>query len=296
MLNSCRHHRRMALTSVELKLLREATSVSFHHGTLASGDTVARIRLHDERRLLGGNDNELSFDFVSEIEVASAVRSYRRDVRNELHNCFHMLHAASMSRRWQTVVSSLRPGDELALQWVHANDSDSLRKAGFHADELALVVQRHSTNFEHLIAYQCGPPTAASMVRAGRVGDTGSYRWSRVDADAAMDVAALLIDAVPRRRRVVVAVAEDLAPDLSGRTEVLTRRGPVDVVWRADAALDEDRLALLDARCTRVLIAAWVPPRQVSELGAPATTLYGELRSQGHRSATAAETVVAALR
>lgn len=175
------------LTAEDIKALRLARSVSFHVFT-RDGERVSFIRASFERRrdvftaaeqrLFPGVSEYRPEERDREIPVLEDIRGYERDGSvkyDERATAFSMIHAAQFDRDWQTIVGLLRPGDELTLTFTASNNSENMRRVGYHRDELRLEVKRGrreiaggrgQKRLSFLLDVSVGPNDSARMVRS----------------------------------------------------------------------------------------------------------------------------------
>lgn len=82
----------------------------------------------------------------------------------EIESAFAMLHAPEYMSEWQTIMQLIKTGDAITLEWWFDNNSEHLRDAGLHRDELRLVIHRKEKNFTFLISITCAK-TFGRMVK-----------------------------------------------------------------------------------------------------------------------------------
>jgi hypothetical protein len=80
-------------------------------------------------------------------------------------SCFYMIHSALFSQEWLTVTNALRVGDQLRLAFVADNNTETIRTAGLHIDNLHLDVIRSRRPMRFLVAYSVSYDNSARMVR-----------------------------------------------------------------------------------------------------------------------------------
>lgn len=174
------------LTADDVAALRMAHDVTFHHH-----DGKAFIRLYlgrgasnpprvysaREQRLFTETDSPVA-DRTRTMPVPSHVYGYSdRSAVDGLVSawteqkyptvaCFASPYgSARYARKWTTLAEVLRVGDVISLAWTADNNTETLRKAGLHADELALLVGRRGKSLEFHVDYRVGPDNSARMIR-----------------------------------------------------------------------------------------------------------------------------------
>ena len=134
------------LTKMDLKALKRADMIAFH---LSEIEAIKEIH----------ND-----PFETEKRYSIPVE-YKTD--GDIKEAFHMKFPAKMDMAWQTIVSLLRVGDEIILDWKKgAWTNDLLREAGLVEDALFLHVRRKGKlKYSFLVDTQTGRATNGGMVR-----------------------------------------------------------------------------------------------------------------------------------
>lgn len=165
----------VALTADDITALREADTVTFHHGPENSRYVATCIRAHmrggyssepriwsaREQRLF--NEADRSGDRERTIMPArSSVRAYGQ-VIGDRAVAFHSVSPARDT--WQTIVGLLRKGDTLWVEWVADNNNQNHEAVNFHSDELILHVLRGDRGFAFKVAVSVGPHNTARMIR-----------------------------------------------------------------------------------------------------------------------------------
>lgn len=167
-----------ALTAEDVAALRECESVSFHHRLgnayiRAMLDTVLDQRTYSKRqqKLFPETRDTGSGDRARIIGVASSIYAYSEtgsgtgwtDRTEPAASCFGSITSARHSDIWPTIASLIRPDDQLHLRWIANNESDRLREAGLHYDQLRLTIHRGQRKLTFALADQISP--ANSLVR-----------------------------------------------------------------------------------------------------------------------------------
>lgn len=157
------------LTSADVKALRSADRISFH---LADGQSI--IRAHRDRE-----HTPTGFDDSVDIHAATTLTRHRgwlagddqhtalaRAPREAVRG-FAYHGSAQYSLDARTWLQSLRTGDMLTLDWTADNNSETLRDAGLHADELRVQITGRKTGTPptFLIDYVINPGNSARMLR-----------------------------------------------------------------------------------------------------------------------------------
>ena len=134
------------LTKMDLKALKRADMIAFH---LSEIEAIKEIH----------ND-----PFETEKRYSIPVE-YKAD--GDVKKAFHMKFAPKMDMAWQTIVSLLRVGDVIILDWKKgALTNDLLRKAGLVEDALYLHVRRKGKpKYTFLVDTQTGRAANGGMVR-----------------------------------------------------------------------------------------------------------------------------------
>jgi len=134
------------LTKMELKALKRADMIVFR-----LNEIEAIKEIHND-------------PFETEKRYSIAVE-YKTD--GNIKEAFHMKFGPKVDMAWQTIVSLLRVGDEIILDWKkEAWTNDLLRKAGLVEDALFLHVRRKGkVKYTFLVDTQTGRATNGGMVR-----------------------------------------------------------------------------------------------------------------------------------
>ena len=134
------------LTKMDLKALKRADMIAFH---LSEIEAIKEIH----------ND-----PFETERKYSIPVE-HKTD--GNVKRAFHLNFGARVDMAWQTIVSLLRVGDEIILDWKKgAKTNDLLRKAGLVEDALYLHVRRKGKpKYTFLLHTQTGRATNGGMVQ-----------------------------------------------------------------------------------------------------------------------------------
>jgi hypothetical protein len=170
------------LTPEDVAALRMADGVSFHvhDGTAhirASLDTNKRFS--GEPRILTAREqrtfhetHEITGDRGRKIICDYRVSDHSRERPTDaVYACFHY-EMFARDREWQTIARSMHAGDHVRLDWTAGNDSPVMNAAGYHRDELRLVLAEPQPEGKprpkprtFLVAVYVGPDNTARMVR-----------------------------------------------------------------------------------------------------------------------------------
>lgn len=149
----------MQLDKIDVSALRKANDICFHH---RGGEHYIRCLFRPSE--------DTPYETERRIDVEGRIRAYDQDVPTDRRDAFHMLHGSRMNPVWTTIASLLRGGDELVLVWVAGNDSEVVREAGLHQDELMLLVHRGGKpKWTFLIDARTCPDNTARLVRSSGV-------------------------------------------------------------------------------------------------------------------------------
>lgn len=161
---------KLTLTAIDLKALKQADSVSFHHYK-GESSIVARKQLKNAGPF---DDRERKHEF----NVHSVFQGKLSEEFIEIDNvsCFESLHCSKYSEEWQTIVAFLRIGDEITLHWYadgfkngyveHAKmESGHCEGMKPHADALYFKIKRGEKRFSFLVAVSFCPDNTARMIR-----------------------------------------------------------------------------------------------------------------------------------
>jgi hypothetical protein len=177
-----------ALNRDDLAAMKLANDVTFHHNADEFGEGVTQVRLHKRfdyetpsvrmYRLFPDLKWNDSTERMRVFHVEGMVSDFspmdeaeQAGYSKYTYNCFTMLHGAGYDRSWQTVVDGLKSGDEVAIRWVASNNSNVLREAGLHADEVRLLSvrprngSRPEQRREWLVDYRVCPDNVSRLVR-----------------------------------------------------------------------------------------------------------------------------------
>lgn len=163
------------LSPQDIAALREADNVTFH---VMKGCGFIRCHLdgyRGEPRIftkreqvlfpdvdLRDRRREIGVDQSTHGYTDAGLSTWQADKQT---TAFHMEHGSKYDRPWQTVVSLLRTGDVLRLDFVGSNNNGYLKEAGLHLDSLTLSVTRGKRRMEFLLATSVCPDNSARMVK-----------------------------------------------------------------------------------------------------------------------------------
>lgn len=164
----------LALTSDDIAALRDADTITFHHGPADSRYVATCIRAHmrggysdapriwtaREQRVFNTADTTDRSRTV--IPEKSTVRGYGAPITDSAV-AFHSLY--SSTAHWQTLVGFLRTGDTLRMEWIADNNNQNHEAARMHQDALYLHVLRGKRDMTFLLATSVGPHNTARMIR-----------------------------------------------------------------------------------------------------------------------------------
>jgi hypothetical protein len=171
------------LTADDVAALRLADTVSFHYwqgrgyirATLDGGySEMPRIYSTREQRMFTLSGAGKASDRSREMDTETAITAYSRDENIEwthagsepLAAAFAMIHSASVSDRWKTIVRLLRAGDRVTLSWVANNNNGYVKEAGLYRDELRMRIDRDKSEpLVFLVEVSVCPDNSARMVR-----------------------------------------------------------------------------------------------------------------------------------
>jgi len=155
------------LTSADVKALRSADRLSFH---LIDGQSI--IRAHRDRE-----HTATGFEDSVDIHAATTLTRYSGWLTTDADALarapreavvgFAFQGSAQYNRDTRTWLAALRTGDTLTLAWSADNNSETLRDAGLHADELRIVItgRKTGTSPTFLVEYGINPGNSARMIR-----------------------------------------------------------------------------------------------------------------------------------
>lgn len=72
---------------------------------------------------------------------------------------------AQYSKTWSTLVSLFRAGDELQLLWLADNNSETIRLADLHTDQLDINVKRGDKEMRFHVSTRITPDNSARMIK-----------------------------------------------------------------------------------------------------------------------------------
>lgn len=155
--------------------LSNANSVAFHHhaGNAWITACISRSTYSARDKTLFPEPGPAFGERGRVIACGSAIYGYtvdghaacawsHRDSPNA--ECSYMVRSARFHEPWKTVASLLRKGDRLTLSWTADNNTGVVR-AGLHADDLKLVIDRGDWRMTFIIAHSVTPDDSARMVR-----------------------------------------------------------------------------------------------------------------------------------
>lgn len=143
----------VGLTAHEVTALVEADRIAF---TYYQGVASIRAILREERDRVNGtlfppeelfpDVDGITHERSVTIIVQGGVGGYDHDGPVWSHHtepdvsCMVPVTFARTDKEWQTIARSLCPGDQVWLGWLADNNTDTIRQAGLHTDELHLYV------------------------------------------------------------------------------------------------------------------------------------------------------------
>jgi hypothetical protein len=174
------------LTRDDIAAMNAADDVSFHHNPEDNGPgsirlyrrsllVTDRIWTAREQRLFP--ETHTSAERVRTLaNLHSAMSGYAQpdtsttawnNTTEPLADAFTTTGGCSYNDDWRTIVGLLRPGQRLALKWTADNNTENIRWAKMHADELRLLVYRphHAWPRSFLIQARVAPDNSARMIR-----------------------------------------------------------------------------------------------------------------------------------
>ena len=160
------------LDAIQLAALRKANRVCFYHRAApdASGfvSYIACVKTTD-RTKLNPFEGETTLCFPVDYRLREYTKGDDR-IAYDSHtwNAFEMIHSAQSTEEWRTIVSLLRVGDKLTLQWERGGwTTEAMQHASpaFYGDRLSLIVERAKATLHFHIHTQISENNSARMVR-----------------------------------------------------------------------------------------------------------------------------------
>jgi hypothetical protein len=134
----------MKLSKEDIKRLKTADRICFDFYR-KDNEEIHQIRAIKELR------DEWNSEKTIEIPIGS---SFSGTYENEVKSCFYMLHAPQQSRPWQTIISLLRAGDEIEVQWCKGyGDCTLLERSSITVDYLYLHIWRENGKEKRDVKY-----------------------------------------------------------------------------------------------------------------------------------------------
>lgn len=173
------------LTADDLAALRHADDVVFH---VVKGESYVFVTIDGpasgtagvytarEQRLFPNTRDVLIGGRGRRIDTAASVVGYGDDSDGRRWSlstfpgatCSALLSAPTVNKTWRTVVGLLRTGDRIVPEWLADNNSENVRRAGMHTDELTLRVQRGDREDMYFpLMHRVGPDDSARMIQRG---------------------------------------------------------------------------------------------------------------------------------
>lgn len=171
----------VALTADDITALRAADGVSFHVNDGAAYLMAGlNERYSSEPRIYSAKEQRVfpaSRDYSTErnrkVMCGLGFRVQNFHPSRPLYDgtvryaCFSYEMFAQSSGEWRTIARAMRPGDQVRLDWMAGNDSPVMNDAGYHRDELRLILAgpdgKNVRTF--LVDVYVGPDNTARMVR-----------------------------------------------------------------------------------------------------------------------------------
>lgn len=165
------------LTTDDITALREADTITFHHGPENTRYVATCIRAHirggyadapriwtaREQRLFDAPGRGVDTDRERTIMPArSTVRGYGQTIGDAVV-AYHYMGGSRDT--WRTITKLLRKGDSLWVEWVADNNNENIESVNFHCDQLYLHVTRGDADMAFLVATSVGPHNTARMIR-----------------------------------------------------------------------------------------------------------------------------------
>lgn len=165
---------RYALTRTDIAALRKADLVSFHYNVRrtsddGANDRVTVIRAHKRPTYAERERDPFAREIVHEIDLGAA-NLHRVTNHGERHDggwtAYESILSAQYVETWRTAVRSLKVGETIMMHWTRDNNSETIRKAGLHVDELTISVgvQGKSARWYH-IDTRITPDNTARMIQ-----------------------------------------------------------------------------------------------------------------------------------
>lgn len=170
------------LSADMIAAMRLADSVSLHH-TPADGGEIrlyldrfgeSRIYTAREQRLFPQTDIGAS-DRATILPVSASLSGYGESLGSGGWNlesapdavAFHMISSAQFQSEWRTVCALVKPLDVVGLVWTADNNTEIIRDAGLHCDEVRLTIDRGGKKraLSFLLAATTGRDNTARMIR-----------------------------------------------------------------------------------------------------------------------------------
>ena len=142
------------ITSQDIRALKNADSVTFYRRADGTSGIVGHLR---------SDRSDTGYEQRHDVAVSSTVEVYGG--RADAYQCNAWWGYSRHDAVAQTVIWSLRAGDDVSLKWTGANQSPVLDDAGLVRDELRVIVTRGKTRRVYLAAVQVGLDNTARMIR-----------------------------------------------------------------------------------------------------------------------------------
>lgn len=165
---------RYALTRMDIAALRKADRVSFHYNVrhVDNGERRSFIRAHKEPTYAERERDPFAREQIHEIDLGPNGEHHRVINYGDRHDggwsAFESVMAAQVTETWRTVVRSLKVGETIVMHWTRDNNSETIRKADLHVDELTVSVGKegaqNGARWYH-IATRITPDNTARMVQ-----------------------------------------------------------------------------------------------------------------------------------
>lgn len=163
------------LTAADVKALRAAEGVTFHH---TRGESFIRATLNSpvsgEPRVFTASQQRLfpdasGADRARTVRCRAVIADYaeldRSRRQDDLLRSDCYVYGSPGRDTWRTVLDLLRAGDCLMLCWVAGNNNGYLDEAALYSDELFVVIRRGQRRWTFLVAHSVCPANTARMIR-----------------------------------------------------------------------------------------------------------------------------------
>lgn len=160
----------VALTAIDLKCLRHADDICLDlydtpDSTNPRISQIRAIRKSDRYNKDGFVNGEATHTFPVGYSLTSYSAGYSSQP-SRMGRCFDMLSCSKFNEVVYTILNHvLRVGDVISIHWSADNNSQIIKDAGLHHDEISLIVKRGNKTMTFLLKSNVSLDNSARSVQ-----------------------------------------------------------------------------------------------------------------------------------